>query len=105
MEARRLRLRACAAFGFRNIDAALEIRAVFDHDAAGLDITDQLRFLLDIDLVGRLDIALNRALDDDLTRLESRLHSGVGADGQAMLVALDGAFHFAIDGQIFSAKI
>ena len=49
-----LRLRLLRTFHrccFRNIDAALKVSSVFDHDAAGFDIAHQFRLFLDVDLV------------------------------------------------------
>src|SRR5271166_1712027 len=78
---------------FRDVDAALEVSAVLDHDAGGLDISHQLGFFLDVDLVGGFDITLNGAVNDDLASLESRLDPSVRSYGQAMLMTLDGSFH------------
>src|SRR5579875_1022106 len=84
--------------GLRDIDAALEISAVFDDDAAGFDIADELGFFLDVDLVGGVHVALDRALDDDLASFETGLHTGVGAYGETVFVALDRALDFSVDG-------
>src|ERR1700685_1961645 len=97
-------LRSFGGVGLGNIDAAFEVSAVFDDDAAGLDIADELGFLLDVDLVGGVHVALNGALDDDFPGLQTGLHAGVRAHGEAVFVVLDRALDFSVDGQIFTRK-
>ena len=89
---------------FRYIDATLEVSSVFNQDAAGFNIAYQLRFFLDINLFDRLDVPLNRSLNDDLPRLQSSLDPGVGSNGQSMFVALHSAFHRAVDSQVFASE-
>src|ERR1700728_1862341 len=101
----RRRLRRClGGVWLRDIDTALEISAVLDDDTAGLDIADELGFLLDVDLVGGVHVALNGALDDDFAGFQAGLHARVRADGEPVFVALDRAFHFSVDGQVFTRK-
>src|SRR5579872_1923564 len=87
-----------------DVDIALEIRAVLDHDAGGLDIADELGVLAYIELVGGFDVSMNGAEHDDFARFHAGENLAVGADGEAMLLELDGAFHFAVDGQILAAE-
>ena len=89
---------------FRDIDAAFEVRTVLNHDAARFDVAYQLRFFLDVDLVRRFDVALNGAVDHNFASFQPGMDTPVGANGEAMFVALDRAFHLAIDGQIFTAE-
>ena len=112
-EKKACRCRRCAARrrrinrprgAFRNIDAALKVRTVFNHDAAGLDISYQLCLFLDIDLVGRIHVALNRALNDNFPSFQSGLDSRIRADRQAVLMALDGTFYLAINCQVLTRE-
>ncbi len=81
-----------------DIDTALEIRAIFDDDAAGLDVTHQLGFFLDVDLVGGIHIALDRAVDDDFASFQTGLNAGIRTNRQPVFVAFDRALYFSVDG-------
>ena len=89
--------------GLRNlspndIHVALEIRAVFDHDACGLDIAYEFRFLADVDPVSGLDVPVQGAQHDHLAGFDAGANLPVRADRKTMFLHLNGAFHFAVDG-------
>jgi hypothetical protein len=82
---------------FRDVDASFEIRAVFDYDAAGFDVSYQLGFTTDVNLIGGFHIALNGALDNDLAGFETGLHTSVGTYSQPVLMAFYGSLHFPVE--------
>src|SRR5690242_349988 len=63
--------------GFHNIDTAFKIGAIFDADARGLDVADEFGVLADVDLVQRLDIAVNGSEHDDFARLDAGADTAV----------------------------
>src|ERR1700704_1869753 len=75
--------------GSDDIDTSLEVSAVFNNDARGLDISHQLGILPNINLIGRFHVALNGAQDHDFSRLDSSNHFAVRSDRQAVLLHID----------------
>ena len=101
---RRGRGRGLGNLGANDIDIALEIRAVFDHDARRADIAHQLGFLADVDPVAGLDVPMQATQHDDLFRLHAGADLSLQTDGEAVFLHFYGAFHFAVDGQVLAAK-
>ena len=73
-------------FGAHDIDVALEVGPVFNHNARGLDIAVQLRLAADVDLIASLAIAVNGTQYDQLPRLDAGFQLPVRADGQAVFL-------------------
>src|SRR5437764_1163688 len=91
-------------FWAADIDTALEIRTVFDHDSGGLDIADQLRVFTNEHLIGGVNTPLEGANDDHLACLDGvDLHGAGRTDGQAMLRDVNTPLNLSIDGEIFLA--
>src|SRR5580698_6585441 len=82
--------------GPRDVDAALEIGSVFDHNAGSFDVAHQLGVFADVDLVGGFDISVNGAQHHHFARLYTRLQLAVRSDGKAVLVQFDGAIDLAV---------
>jgi len=97
-------LASCSCCGFRDINASFEVSSILNDDAAGFDIPYKLGFFFDVDLVGSIDVALDRSMDDDLASLKTSLHARIGADCEPVFLALNGAFDFAVNCQIFSSE-
>ena len=91
-------------FGLHDVDAALEVRAVLDDDARRADVPDQFGILADLNLVRGLHVALDGAQRHHFARLDGRAHGPVRPDRQLVLQGFHGAFHFAIDVQVFAAE-
>ena len=90
-------------FRLDDIDAALEVCAIFNDDAGGADIAHQLGILADLDLLVGFHVALNGAQSDHFPRFYAGADHAVGPDGELVLKRLHCAFHFAIDIKIFPA--
>ena len=73
--------------------------AVFDDDAAGAEITDELCGGFEFDPLGGIDIALHGAVDDDGLGFQFALHVGTFADCKRG-VGLDFAFDFAVENKV-----
>src|SRR5271168_673222 len=67
-----------------NVDAALEIGAIFDDDASGFDIPDNRSPRSQRDAALRFNVALDGAINDDFLGLDVRVHLAVGAHSQAV---------------------
>ena len=83
-----------------DIDAALEICAIFDDDAGGLDITHQLGILANVQLVHGFHVSLDLPEDHDFAGFHCCLNAAAGADGELIFGELDGAFDVAVDIEI-----
>src|SRR5262249_3785709 len=80
-----------------NVDAALEVGAVFDADALADDVAGKRAFIADVDTVAAGDVALHLAQDHDFLGVDIGLHRSVAADGYPVAGKVDGAFHPAVD--------
>src|SRR5262245_34680047 len=88
--------------GFRpsrtdDIDAALEVRAVFNGDAGCGEVPEQGPRLADLHFFSRLHVASERSMDHDVAGGHVGVYLAVHADRKVMLLQLDRAFHFSID--------
>src|ERR1035438_134370 len=87
-----------------DVDTALEIRAILDDDTRRADIPGQLGILTDLNLLRGLHVSLNIAECYYFARLDGRANGPVRPDRELVLKGFHGAFHFAIDVQIFTTE-
>ena len=83
-----------ADFGFSD-----EGGAVFDDDAAGAEVADELGGGFEFDAFGGVDVALHGAVDDDGFGFHFTLHVGAFADGEGG-VGGDFALDFAVENEV-----
>src|SRR5579885_635113 len=81
---------------FKDIDAPLKIRPVFDHDARGAEIAQQGPSLSDLNLVGGLHITVQGPQHDNLSRRNVGVHLAVRSYSQAVISQFDRSPHLAI---------
>ena len=81
-----------------------KLHAILDDDARRADIPGQLGILADLNLLRGLHVSLNIAERYDLARFDGRAYGPVRPDRQLVLKGFHGAFHFAIDVQIFTTE-
>jgi hypothetical protein len=86
-----------------DIDAALEISAVFDDDAGRADVAEQFRVLADLQTLEGFHVALYGSQHQDFTRLDRGLYGAVRADGQLVFGGFQRAFHRAVHVEVFLA--
>src|SRR6202140_1871728 len=92
---------AAGGAGAIDLDGALEIRAVLNHDARRGQISDHRAILLDFDAVPSPQIALHAAINDDFARYNVCGQLSAGAHGEFAVVELDQPFDAAVNMQIF----
>src|SRR5579859_6576332 len=80
-----------------DINAALEVGAVFDADALGNHITDEGAFIADIHAVAGGEVALHLADHHDLAGGDVGRDHAVAAHGNPVAGKIDGAFDPAIN--------
>src|SRR6516164_6168353 len=86
-----------------HVDAALEVRAIGDRHAWGDDVTFDRSGLLDVDLLGRVQVAGHLAEDNDGLGADLRLDAAVGADREDVVAQLDLAVDTPFDPQSLAA--
>src|SRR5262245_55004780 len=86
-----------------HVDAALEVRAIGDRDARGDDVTLDRSGLLDVDLLGGVQVAGHLAEDDDGFSGDLRLDAAIRADREDVVAELDLAVDTPFDRQILAA--
>ena len=89
--------------GFVNLDRALKVRAVLDHDPRGRQIADHRAILLDLDAVARSQIPLHVAVDHDFAGDDICRHFSARADCQFAVFQLNQPFDCAVDVQVLIA--
>src|SRR5262249_35467068 len=67
-------------FGLHDVDAALEIRAIFDDDAGRANVPHQFGVLTDLDPLGGFYVALDCAEGYDFARLDRGVQNPVRPD-------------------------
>src|SRR6185437_6535171 len=82
---------------------AAEDCVVFNGEAEGADVALDRAAGTQLDAAGGHHIALHAALDKDVLGCEIGGDIGAGADGEAVFREADGAFHAAIDNEVFTA--
>src|SRR5579859_6766647 len=86
----------CAAISHVHVDVALELGPVGDRDARGLHVADDARPALQVDALGRVDVARERARHDERAARHVGLDRRAVLDGDALLrgeLAAHGARH------------
>src|SRR5215510_15502574 len=86
-----------------HVDAAAEVRAVRDGDAGRDDVALDRAVLLDVDLLGRVQIARDLAEDDDGLGGDLRLDAAVRSDREDVVLQLDLAVDPAFDRKVLAA--
>src|SRR5215468_2332695 len=86
-----------------HVDAALEVRAIGDCHARGDDVTLDRSGLLDVDLLGGVQVAGDLAEDDDGLGADLRLDAAVRADREDVVAELDLAVDATLDREILAA--
>src|SRR6185437_9825827 len=76
---------------------------VFDSEAKGTNIALNGAAGAQLDTASRHHIALHAALDEDVLSGEIGGDIGTGTDGEAVFCETDGAFHAAIDDEVFTS--
>ena len=87
-----------------DLDGALEVGAVLDHDARGGEVAVYRAVLLDFDPILGPQIALHRAVNHDFAGDDIGSNFGGGADRQLPLIELDQSFDGSIDQQILTCR-
>jgi len=90
--------------GAIDLDGALEVRAVLNHDARRGQVSDHRAILLDFDAVASPQIALHAAIDDAFTSHNVRGQLCAGAYGELAVFELDQPFDAAVHMQIFISR-
>src|SRR6266853_130170 len=90
-------------FGGVDLDATLELRAVFDANARRGNVADDRSIALDVDTVASVHIADHFSVDDIFACMNLRSELRRGPDGESVAAQRDGSIYFSIDLQIFSA--
>src|SRR5208337_264520 len=78
--------------GLADVDAALEIGAIFNADAGGGHVAGEGALGANVDAVGRGDISLDLAQDHDFTGVDAGGYLAVATDGEAVAGQIDAAF-------------
>src|SRR5215471_16882496 len=86
----------------KDVDAAFEVCAVFNHDTRSFNVANDARAFHDGDPVGRIYISLNRASDHQFFRLNVRLDLAVGTNRQT-IADFKSAFDLAVQVEFFIA--
>ena len=86
-----------------DLDATLELGAVFDADARRGDVADHRAITLDVDAVTGVDIANHFSVNDNFARVNFGSELRRGSDREPVAAQGDGSIHFPIDLQIFGA--
>jgi len=97
---RSLALARCG--GPRNIDAALEVSAIFDDDAGRLDIADQVGPGAQRDALGCVHVSFDGARDNYFFGVDARVDFALGADGQTV-IHLQLTAQFSVHNDFFVA--
>jgi hypothetical protein len=92
-------------FGFRGIDldAALEVGAVFDADSSAAKVTGDRAVFRNFDATPSIDIADKLARNNHFTGVNFRMELRCGADDKVMAVEGNRTLHDAVDLQVFRA--
>src|SRR5712672_1838515 len=90
-------------FGGVDLDATLELRAVFNADTRRRNVTDDGAIALDVDAVAGVYIADHFSVNDNFARVNLGSELRRGSDGEPMAAQGDGSIHFSIDLQVFGA--
>ena len=90
--------------GFANVDAALEVRAVFDGDSCGCHISGQRAFAADVDAVAGVDVAAHLAQHYDLAGHDVGCDRAIAADGDTVARKVDRALYLAVDEERFRSR-
>ena len=90
-------------FGRVDFDAALEMGAVLDADARGINVADDGAVLLDVDTATRVDVANDFSVGDDFASMNFGSELSRGADGEFVTFEADGAVDDAVNLQVFGA--
>ena len=69
-------------FGGVDFDATLEMGAVLDADARGINVPDDGAVLLDVNTAARVDVADNFSVGDDFASMNFGSELSGGADGE-----------------------
>jgi len=87
-----------------DIDAALEVSAIFDYDAGGLNVTHELGVFLDEYLIARVYAAFQGSHHHHFASLDAvHEYFPLAANRQPVIRDVDGAFHVAFNDQVFLA--
>src|SRR5579872_2314929 len=86
-----------------DLDRALKVGAVFDHDARRGEVAVDRAVLLDLDAIFRAKIALHRPVDNHFTGDDIGGDLGGRADGELPLVELDQSFDRTVDQEVLAA--
>src|SRR3984957_20897554 len=89
--------------GLVDLDGALKVGAVFDHDARRGEVAVDRAVFLDFDTIFRAKIALHRPVDNNFTGDDIGGDLGGRADGELPLVELDQSFDRTVDQEVFTA--
>src|SRR5216683_5262274 len=92
---------AARSTGPIDLNGALEIRAVLNHDARRGQISDHRAILLDFDAVASPQIALHGAINDDFARYNVCGQLCAGPHGEFAVFELNQPFDAAVYMQIF----
>src|SRR5215469_15134411 len=86
-----------------DLDGALEVSAIFDHDARGRQIAIDRAILLNLDAVLGAQISFHVAIDHHFPGNYVRGDLRRGAHGELALIELYQSFHRPLDNQVFVA--
>src|SRR5712672_2516952 len=90
-------------FGGVDLDATLELGAVFNADTRRGNVADHRAIALDVDTVASVHIAHHFSVNDNFARVNLRSELRRGSDGESVAAQGDGSIYFSIDLQIFGA--
>ena len=88
-------------FGGVDFDATLEMGAVLDADARGINVADDGAVLLDVNTAARVDVADNFSVGDDFASMNFGSELSGGADGEFVTLEADRAVDDAVNLQVF----
>src|SRR5579863_142472 len=98
---RRLGTRPLLGSGFANdLDAALEVGALFDGNRGRDQIADHVAALAQVDLVARRDFTLDRAVNNHLAGAHVGLHPALRTDRETMFGDVHAALELPLDQQV-----
>jgi len=87
-----------------DLDATLEVGAIFHADSRGGDVAGHGASFPDLDPVAGMDVARQITIDDQFPYVDFRVQFSGGSHGESLAPQFDCAFHFAVDLQIFVAR-
>src|SRR5205814_7082197 len=90
-------------FGFLEIDAALEERAIFNAQAVRYHITGQSTFCTDVNAVADRHVAVKLSHHDDFLGIDVGGNGSVPSDGHPVIGKIDAALNAAVDVKRFGA--